>query len=132
MQWSYSCPHCQAMLNPGEIIILVARRGPMSMLVGLHPEPGNYEVYLPPGAEVERGSAWEFCCPVCHRSLATGDHEHLCRIDMSTGEEQRQVFFSRVAGDQATFVVGTRGVEQTLGADADQYYPAVATLKYIL
>jgi hypothetical protein len=43
MSWSYSCPHCSAGLNPDETIVLVGELGDQRILVGLHPEPGNYQ-----------------------------------------------------------------------------------------
>ena len=48
MRWSYFCPHCDAGLNPDETIILVGEHADHRILVGLHPQPGDYQAYLPP------------------------------------------------------------------------------------
>ena len=50
MRWTYFCPHCDAGLNPDETIILVAEHDKLRSLIGLHPQPGNYQAYFPPGS----------------------------------------------------------------------------------
>ena len=122
MSWSYSCPHCGGMLNPHETIILI----------GFHPEPGNYVVYLPPGVEAEMGSRWSFFCPVCHGDLASNLADNLCAVDLHTSDESHRVFFSCIAGDQATFVVSADGLKERHGTHADRYEPCLPHLKYIL
>ncbi len=105
MSWSYSCPWCGAMLNPDKTIILTAARGGERVLIGFHPEPGNYELFLPPNVSLTEGEHWDFFCPVCRENLVTGELEELCELRMMSDTEERQVFFSRIAGEQATIVV---------------------------
>lgn len=131
MPWSYCCSECKARLNPDRIIVLVAHHEEQRMLVGFHPDPGNYEIFVPPGTAVEKGSVWEFSCPVCRANLAAPDHANLCAIDITEGNETRRVLFSRVAGEQVTIVVGRRGVEQQLGADAAGYVGYAKQMKYM-
>ena len=69
MEKRYSCPECGVVLNPGQKIILLGHRNGVDLLFAFHPEPGNYEMDLPPGAVVREGEVWEFVCPVCHESL---------------------------------------------------------------
>jgi hypothetical protein len=132
LSWTYSCPACSAMLNPDQSIILVGEHGAVRALVGFHPEPGNFEVYLPPGVAPEAGTRWSFYCPVCHHDLAAGGNTNLCALLLHAGGRQSRLLFSRVAGDQATFVVSDQGVEARHGRDVEKYWAAVATLKYVL
>ena len=71
MSWEYSCPKCDSMLNPDRSVILAMSRDDVDCLVGLHPQPGKYEVYLPPRVTAEDGTQWNFSCPVCRKPLAT-------------------------------------------------------------
>ena len=105
MSWSYSCPWCNAMLNPDKTIILIASQGDARILIGFHPEPGNYELFLPPDVEIAEGDHWEFFCPVCRENLVTGELEDLCELRLFDGPDQHRVFFSRIAGERATLVV---------------------------
>jgi hypothetical protein len=129
MNTNFFCPHCQAMLNPESAIILLASNAGKRMLLGLHPEPGNYEVYLPDGVVVERGSVWDFACPVCHNDLAAAGQPNLCALDLKGPNESHKVFFSRVAGEHATYVVNSGGVVKQLGDAAKTY--SLSTLKYM-
>ena len=106
MRWNYSCPKCRAMLNPDETIILVASRQDARHLIGFHPEPGNYEIHIPPGVEMKEGTKWDFICPVCHESLKTEEGSNLCAVSLRDGTTHSKVLFSCVAGEQMTFVAG--------------------------
>ncbi len=118
MRWTYSCPHCHSMLNPDETIILLGSSGGQRMLVGFHPKPGNYELYLPPGVKLEEGTTWSFWCPVCQSNLQTSFAENLCAIDIDTEAESHRVFFSRIAGEHATFVAVSEGLREKHGPDS--------------
>ncbi len=131
MQWTYSCPHCRAMLNPDETIVLVAEDGERRFLAGFHPQPGNYETYLPPGVDMRAGSRWDFSCPVCRRSLTTELSEDLCALDVRTGGGSHRVFFSRVAGEHATFVVSAEGLLADHGVHTDRYLEHLVHEKYM-
>jgi hypothetical protein len=121
MRWSYFCPHCGAGLNPDETVVLVGEHRDTRTLVGFHPQPGNYKAYLPPGIGVEPGTTWDFHCPVCQASLVTEVSERLCALDMYLGDSKHRVYFSRVAGEQATFVVSAEGLMERHGRDADRH-----------
>lgn len=112
MSWTYSCPKCHAMLNPHDTIILLGAPGPgKRVLIGFHPQPGNYQIYLPPEISVAKGEEWEFFCPVCRSNLVALGNDQMCRIDLVDGESRQEVFFSRVAGEKMTFVHGQEGIE---------------------
>ena len=117
----YSCPSCHAGLNPAESITLVGEHSGDRALVGFHPEPGNYEVYFPPGVDCPQGSLWDFFCPACHANLAVASEEHYCVIDGIYDGITHRVYFSRVAGDRATFVVGDKGQVESHGPNADKH-----------
>lgn len=102
----YSCPQCSAILNPKSYIILLGRHEGQEGLFVFNPEPGNYEVYIPFNVAVNRGEAWDFHCPVCQENLILSGEVNLAALDMMDGAGNwHKVVFSRIAGEQATFVV---------------------------
>lgn len=131
MNREYHCPRCKAMLNPDRSVILTASCGEVRVLVGFHHEPGNYEVYLPSGTHAEAGTKWDFACPVCRASLTAEADDNLCELELRTEQQTLKLFFSRIAGEQATFVVREDKLEESHGEDAVQYDPLWAQLKYI-
>jgi hypothetical protein len=131
MNWSYCCPHCQAMLNPDRTILLIGVQEDRRCLIGLHPEPGNYEVHVPPGIDLRDGLSWDLLCPVCHESLATNDIETLCALDLlEEGGDRYRVFFSRVRGERVTFIVAGRRIERSFGEEAPKYTPLLMNKEY--
>jgi len=130
MDWTYSCPHCHAVLNPDQSIILLAEHDELRCLVGLHPQPGNYEVYLPPEVEMPAGTRWAFSCPLCRQPLTTEISADLCAIDMTIGGDPHRVYFSRIAGEEATFVVSAEGLLTDHGVHTDRYLENLIHLKY--
>lgn len=121
MSWTYFCPHCGAGLNPHETIILVGEHQSVRTLAGFHPQPGNYHAYFPPGVEVHPGSRWDFFCPVCQASLVTEVSNGLCALDGLHVGKKHRVYFSRVAGEHATFVVSAEGILETHGQHAPKH-----------
>jgi len=120
MQWVYSCPHCGGILNPEKTIMLIGEQGSDRVMVGLHPKPGNYRVCVPQGFEIVAGSRWDFVCPICHHNLVTEVAPDLCCLDMVTEEIRHRVYFSRIAGEHATFVITAEGIERH-GEHADRH-----------
>jgi len=105
MSWTYSCPHCAQVLNPDETVILIGYINRQEVLVGFHPQPGNYTAYLPPGVELQHGTSYDFFCPLCRTNLESQSHENLCELVIWYGHERRRLLFSRNAGEHATYVV---------------------------
>ena len=106
MQRKYSCPRCSSLLNPGPRIVLLGRQEGNRILFAFHPEPGNYEVAFPDDALIRKGEVWEFLCPVCHETLNVAGNDPLAALDMTDGAGNwHKVVFSRVFGEQATFVI---------------------------
>jgi len=120
MRWSYSCPHCSGILNRDDTIMLIGTQDEDRIIIGFHPAPGNYQISLPPGYSIEAGSSWYFSCPLCQESLVSDVSSDLCCIDMITKNIRHRVYFSRVAGERATFVISAEGIEPH-GDHADRH-----------
>jgi hypothetical protein len=131
MHWVYTCPHCQANLNPEASIMVRAEHAGRRILIGLHPQPGNYEVDLPVDETMAPGARWDFSCPVCDHDLVSELSDDLCALDMCCGDERHRVFFSRIAGEEATFVVGAEGMLTDHGIHTDRYLEHLVHLKYM-
>lgn len=121
MSWLYICPHCNARLNPNKTLILLAEHEERRMLVGFHPEPGNYEIYFPPDAELEEGQFWDFFCPVCQVNLAIPENDRMCAVLMLEPGVSRRVGFSRVAGEHATEIVYDQELEHRYRENTEAY-----------
>ncbi len=121
MHWTYSCPRCRGILNPDETVILVAENAGTKVLMGLHPEPGVYTIHTPANVDVKPGSRWLLKCPLCKADLRSDLSEDLAHLDMNCGGDSHRVFFSRVAGEHATFVVSAEGLLHDHGIHTDQY-----------
>ena len=131
MRWKYSCPHCEAPLNPEQRVVLKAVSDDRELQVGLHPQPGNYEVELPVGEEMAPGTRWEFFCPVCEKSLVSELSEDLCVLVVTQPGEPHRVYFSRIAGEEATFVVSAEGLLEDYGVHTDRYLERLIHAKYM-
>lgn len=127
----YICPKCRGLLNPNLTLILLGENRGRRMLVGFHPEPGNYEIYFPPQAVLEEGDAWEFFCPICQASLVTPENENLCAVTMLEGNISRRVMFSRIYGEQATYVMYDRQLEHRHGTHAEAYVQHLAPIRTV-
>ncbi|MCP4571732.1 MAG: hypothetical protein GY838_05215 [bacterium] len=123
MSWEYSCPQCHAMLNPDRSVILAMSHGDVDCLVGLNPQPGKYEVHLPPQVTTADGTRWNFSCPMCKRPLATEEDPSLCELALTVDGDPLRIFFSSVAGEHATFVMHETTVREKFGEDAARYNP---------
>jgi len=117
MKRTYTCPACKGVLNPEHAIILRATDEGRQMLLGLHPEPGNYELFIPDGSELPPGSVWALACPLCDAKLRLGASGRLCMVHMDEGGKTREVWFSPKAGSKVTFVVNVDGEIQRFGDD---------------
>ena len=132
MSWEYCCPKCKSMLNPHQSIILAAGHGETHVLIGLHPQPGKYDVYLPPNVVAEDGQMWDFFCPMCQENLVTAENNKLCELELWLEGEPLRILFSRVAGEHATFLINKGQVREGLGEDKEQYDIKWAQRKTIL
>lgn len=129
MSWLYICPHCNALLNPNKTLILLAEHDKRRMLVGFHPEPGNYEIYFPADANLDEGQVWSFFCPVCRTDLKTTENDRMCAVLMFEPQVSRRVLFSRVAGEHATYVMYDSELEHRYGKNAVQEGPRIVPIR---
>ncbi len=121
MRWTYTCPRCRGTLNPDRSVILIAEHAGRRILMGLHPEPGVYSVETPPDIDIKPGSRWRLLCPLCDADLRSDLSEDLAQLDMNCGGDPHRVYFSRIAGEEATFVVSAEGLLHDHGIHTDQY-----------
>jgi hypothetical protein len=119
MKRTYTCPSCKGVLNPENAVILRATDEGRQMLLGLHPEPGNYELHIPDGSELPPGSIWSLSCPVCGAALQLGANGELCMLHLDEGGETKEIWFSPRKGQRLTFVVNMSGEVERFG-DSDE------------
>ena len=129
MSWEYTCPKCKVMLNPDRSVILEMARDDVNCMIGLHPQPGKYEVFLPPHVYTEDGTRWEFSCPMCKESLTTEEDLNLCELELKVEGSLLQILFSCVAGEHATFIVHDDTLKERYGKDANRYRPETGNAK---
>lgn len=111
------------MLNPGSSIVLGAAHAGARMLIGMNPQPGKYEVYLPPKVSCEEGCKWDFFCPLCQEDLQIKEDANLCGLELVLEGENLRILFSRVAGEHATFVLHEDTLKERHGDHAERYNP---------
>ncbi|MBU0740716.1 hypothetical protein KKG45_10590 [bacterium] len=121
MKKAYICPHCKAVLNPNVKIIFVVDDGKHRGLILLSARPGDYRLIVDPNFPLVKGEKATFHCPVCDASLTSRVNENFVEIQLDHGGiEPSTVEFSRVFGEQATFILD--GTEMTaFGEDADDF-----------
>ena len=125
MHWVYTCPHCKGTLNPDDSVVLVAENAGKRILIGLHPEPGVYTMHTSDESPTSPGSRWLFRCPLCHADLRSDLSDDLACLDMTCSGEPHRVHFSRICGEEATFVVSAEGLMHDHGIHTDQYVEAM-------
>jgi hypothetical protein len=117
----FTCPHCQAVLNPNvKILLVIAYRKKKGMIL-LSPQPGNYKYICDPSVEkqLSPGAKLRFSCPVCSEDLTSERNSQFVALQMTApGREPRRVEFSRVYGQHATFIFDEEDVV-SFGDDAD-------------
>ena len=121
MARSYFCPHCRKLLNPGTKVIFLVDTGQDCELMLLSAKLGDYSAVFARSMVFEKGQIYIFRCPLCRADLTSSLDEQLVDIltDADNGGMVR-VSFSRVFGEEATFVTAPDGVAR-FGADAARY-----------
>ena len=72
---------------------------------GLAAELGKYGASYDSNLTMEEGCRVDFACPHCGRSLTSTYSEDLAEIEMVEGGDEYVVVFSRIYGEQSSFVV---------------------------
>jgi len=127
---TFTCPHCDAELNPGN--------GPIIKLKGRLDAPSfsvTTDVFLPSGlgvygrltathVKLREGAKIQFSCPACQAALAPSEEAELAQVRMT--DHDGRIFlvsFNKCYGKRSTFVIDpeARQVERQFGDDAETY-----------
>ena len=118
---SYFCPHCRRMLNPGTKVIFLVENGDNRELMLLSAKLGEYSAVYSRSMKFEEGKVYTFRCPMCRSDLTSSLDENLVDILTESDEDiMVRVSFSRVFGEQATFLRAPDGVNR-YGEHASRY-----------
>jgi len=121
MRREYYCPHCRKLLNPGTLVVFIVDHDRERELVLLAPELGDYSIIYPASLTFELGTLYTFRCPLCRADLSSNLDQRLVDILSLTDDGSPvRVSFSRVFGEQATFVFASDGVDQ-YGEHAERF-----------
>lgn len=123
MSMKYLCPECRTRLSTHGVVILTGERendAARSLFV-FDARPGQFDfVVVDDEITIKPGGRWTFYCPVCRADLTTKFNKRLARVELVDGEHVRRVVFSKVANEQATFVLGGDEIEAH-GKDSTEY-----------
>jgi hypothetical protein len=118
---SYFCPHCRRLLNPGTKVIFLVEDGAEVELMLLSAKLGEYSVVHSRSMNFEDGKIYTFRCPMCRSDLTSSlDAKLVDILTESDDDVMVRVSFSRVFGEQATFLRAPDGVN-CFGEDASRY-----------
>lgn len=119
---NYLCTYCRSHLQVGGNII-VSAKGPVGKMgiILLHPELGNYEIKTHPEFRIDEGESYNFYCPVCHSKLNDKEKEEMVKLFMVEDGEEYEFYFSRLAGEKASFKVKDKEVAEDAGFHKDRY-----------
>ena len=122
MSRSFYCPHCNKLLNPHRKVIFLVENGNELELVLLSAKLGDYSAVHSRSIELVEGAVYTFRCPVCRADLTSSINHRLVDLKSREGEDDPlvRVSFSRVHGEEATFVMADDGVD-SFGSDASRY-----------
>jgi predicted RNA-binding Zn-ribbon protein involved in translation (DUF1610 family) len=127
---AFSCPHCEASLNPGNGPIITMKgklEGPnfaVTTNVFLPAGLGIYGRATATGVELREGARVEFSCPDCGAALSRSVDDDLAQVSMRDQEDHVfLVSFNKAYGTQSTFVIDPEAqqVESQFGDDAESF-----------
>ena len=125
MSNEYLCKVCRGHLKVKSSIVLSATKltdRTQKGLVFLNSELGNYTTTTHPSFTVNKGEEYIYNCPICGAQLNSVKYLHLVRIIMidEKGKEYN-IYFSGIAGEEATIKVKDDKVEEEKGHDVKAY-----------
>jgi hypothetical protein len=122
MELDYLCPECKSLLNIGDKIVLSVRlKNKQNGLLLFEKILGSYSVKKQNTLHYKDGDLVEFFCPICHEALQSSVHQNLIRLISNNDEEnESDIFFSRIAGEQATYKISGKEIE-AFGKDHEIY-----------
>jgi len=119
MEKIYECPHCGAILNPGEKVILTVAKADKKAMVLLSAVLGDYSAEIPANFHPVRSELIEFYCPVCHHDLTSAHDKNFAEIQYREGPHSGRVAFSKKYGRQVTLVLNQDNVVKVFGKDTE-------------
>jgi len=119
---NFLCPKCKGHLNAGGYVIFSTKnKRKQRGLVLLSPKVGSYSVKYHESYGFEKGEAIDFACPICSKSLhAKENSENVSIIMVDENGTEYKVLFSRIFGNQSTYVLSNDDVE-VFGDDAVEF-----------
>jgi hypothetical protein len=109
------------MLNPGTKVIFLVENGSDREMVLLSANLGEYSVVHSRAMTFEEGKVYTFRCPICRADLTSSLDKNLVDILTKTDDDVLvRVSFSRIFGEQATFLRAPDGVD-FYGQHAERY-----------
>lgn len=121
----YICPFCSAHLLLSNAIILAFEvRNPLRRgILLLNPNPGNYEFKVHSSILFQKNELVDIYCPVCVRNLQAEEVNQYLAFIHCIDEKQKKyaVYFSRLAGEQATYLVHDNCIVEKYGIHANNY-----------
>jgi len=122
METNYLCPECRSLLNIGEKIVLSVRlKNKQNGLLLFEKILGNYNVKKQEILHYREGDIVDFFCPICHENLQSKIHPNLAHLILIDElETEYAIFFSRIAGEHATYKIKDQIIE-SFGDDQKIY-----------
>lgn len=116
----FSCPECNGHLNiGGQIVFATQTKRKHKGLIMMSPKVGEYNYAHHEKFMLEKGELVDFECPMCQSDLTSEVNKDHAMIYMTAAEDnmEYELYFSKIAGQQSTYVVAHDNVE-AFGQDA--------------
>jgi len=116
----FSCPECSGHLNiGGKIVFATQTKRKHKGLIMMSPTVGEYNYIHHDKFHLEKGELVDFECPICQTDLTSEVNEEHAMVYMIAAEDnmEYELYFSKIAGQQSTYVVAHDNVE-SFGEDA--------------
>ena len=119
----FNCPECNGHLNiGGKIIFATQTKRKHKGLIMMSPKVGEYDYLHHEKFQLEKGEMVDFECPMCQTDLTSEINKDHAMIYMTSSEDQMEyeLYFSKIAGKQSTYVVAQDNIE-AFGEDAEDF-----------
>jgi len=116
----FSCPECNGHLNiDGKIVFATQTKRRHKGLIMMNPTVGEYNYAHHDKFQLEKGELVDFECPMCQVDLTSEVNKEHAMVYMTAAEDnmEYELYFSKIAGQQSTYVVAQDNVE-SFGEDA--------------
>lgn len=112
-KYQFFCPDCSQSLDvSNEIHLKYGRQNGDVGDVFLSTTLGNYKKRLVPDVKFEDKELVDFICPHCDSKIHSSERENFVHLNMRVEDKfDFEIIFSRIAGEQKTFLVTEDGVE---------------------